>query len=142
MCGLRDEVDATRIGDDQLRALAQATLHLRGKHRMSVGRVGADDKDHVGLHDRVKILRTGGLTQCLLQTITGGRVADTRAGIDVVVAEAGANQLLDEIGFLVAAAGRGDATDRVAAVLRLDSLAARWRRARWLPPTTLRATDR
>jgi len=103
------------------RALAQATLHLRSEHRMSVGRICADDEHHVGLHDRVKILRSGGLTHCLLETIAGGRMTDARAGINVVVAEAGTNQLLDEIGFFVAATGRGDSTDGVASVLRLDS---------------------
>src|SRR3982075_3881394 len=49
-------------------------------------------------------------------------MADARAGIDVVVAEAGSNQLLDQVGFLVAATGRGDATDRVPSILGLDPL--------------------
>jgi hypothetical protein len=49
-------------------------------------------------------------------------VADARAGVDVVVAEAGAHQLLHQEGFFVGAARRGDAADRVAAVFRLDAL--------------------
>src|SRR5882757_1481677 len=89
---------------------------------MSVSRVGTDDENHIRLHHRIKILRARGFTQGLLEAVTRGGVADARAGIDVVVTEAGANQLLDEIGFLVAAPGRGDATDRVAAILCLDPL--------------------
>ena len=40
------QLDLARIGDDQLRALAQAALQLRGEHRVAVGRIGADD-EHV-----------------------------------------------------------------------------------------------
>jgi hypothetical protein len=40
-------------------------------------------------------------------------VADAGAGIDIVVAEARAHQLLDQIGFLVGAAARGDAAERL-----------------------------
>ena len=43
------QVDAARVDDDQLGALAQPPLHARGEHRMGVGRVGADHQDHVGL---------------------------------------------------------------------------------------------
>jgi len=48
-------------------------------------------------------------------------MADARAGVDVVVAERRANQLLDEERLFVRAARRGDAADGVAAVLRLDA---------------------
>ena len=43
------EIDAARIDDDELRALAQPFLHMRGEDRMAVGRIGADDDDHVGI---------------------------------------------------------------------------------------------
>src|SRR5262249_5553680 len=42
--------------------------------------------------------------------------------VDVVVAEAGANQLLHEERLLIGAARRGDAADGVLAVLRLNAL--------------------
>jgi hypothetical protein len=48
-----------------------------------------------------------------LQAVAGRRMADAGAGVDVVVAEAGADQLLDEEGLLVGAARRGDAADRL-----------------------------
>ena len=72
--------------------------------------------------DRVEILRAGRGAEGGLEAVAGRRMADARAGIDVVVAEAGADQLLDEEGLLVGAARRGDAADRALAVLRLDAL--------------------
>src|SRR5690606_21260265 len=55
-----------------------------------------------------------------LEAVAGRRVADAGAGIDVVRAEAGADQLLDEEGLLVGAAAGGDAAERARPVLGLD----------------------
>ena len=88
---------------------------------MRVGRIGADHEDHVGLHDRIEILRAGGLAQGCLESVAGRRVADARTGIDVVVAECGAHEFLHQPGFLVGAARGRDAADRVAPVLALDA---------------------
>ena len=110
-----------RIDYDQLRPFTQALLHARAEHRVGVGRVGADDHDDVGKIDALEVLRAGRLAERLLQPVAGGRVADAGAGVDVVVAEAGADQLLDEEGLLVGAARRGDAANRVLAVLDLDA---------------------
>jgi hypothetical protein len=85
------EVDAPRIGDDELGPLTQAPLHLRSEYRVAVGGVCADDENHVGFHHRIEVLRAGGLAQRIFQSITGGRVADARTSVDIVVAEAGAN---------------------------------------------------
>ncbi|MNC99855.1 hypothetical protein D3C83_182820 [compost metagenome] len=49
-------------------------------------------------------------------------MADARAGIDIVVAERGADQLLHEEGFFVGAARAGDAADRIAAIFGLNAL--------------------
>jgi hypothetical protein len=76
--------------DDQPRALAQAALHARGEHRVAVGRVGADHHDTSALSHRIEVLRAGRLAERLLQAVAGRRVADARAGVDVVVAEAAA----------------------------------------------------
>src|SRR5207248_1106078 len=51
-----------------------------------------------------------------------GRMAYAGAGVDVVVAEARAHQLLHEVSLFVGAARGGNAADGVAAVLRLDAL--------------------
>jgi hypothetical protein len=99
-----DDIGAARIDNDQLGALAQPLLETRGEHRVPVGRVCADDHDYVGLFDAVEILRAGRRPECRLQSIASRRVTNTRAGIDIVVAETGANQFLDEEGFLVGAA--------------------------------------
>ena len=115
------QIDAARIDDDQLRALAQPLLHARGEDRMRVGRIGADHHDDIGLVDRVEILRAGRGAEGLAETVAGRRMADARAGIDVVVAEHGAHQLLHQKGLLVGAARRGDAADRAGAVFRLDA---------------------
>src|SRR5271170_7403130 len=49
-------------------------------------------------------------------------MADTGARVDVVVAEAGANELLHQERLLVGAARRRNAADRVLAILGLDAL--------------------
>ena len=61
-----------RIDHDQLRALAQAALHLACEHRMGIGGIGADDEDHVGIHHRIEILRAGRGAEGRLQAIAGG----------------------------------------------------------------------
>src|SRR5260370_3797265 len=48
-------------------------------------------------------------------------MTDARAGIDIVVAKAGADQLLHQIGFFIGAAGRSDAADGIAAVFLLNA---------------------
>src|SRR5580700_8117041 len=85
-------------------------------------RVSPDDERYVGVLHRVEILRAGRGAVSLAEAIAGRRMADPRAGIDVVVAERRADQLLNQEGFLVGAARRGDAADRVLAVFRLDAL--------------------
>src|SRR5262249_34189499 len=99
-----------------------------------VGRVGADHDHAVGLLDAVEVLRARRFAERGLEPVAGRRVADARAGVDVVVAERGAHQLLHEVGLLVGAARTGDRADRAAAVLRLDALDLRRRvRDRLLP---------
>jgi hypothetical protein len=70
----------------------------------------------------VEILGAGWRAEGGLEAIAGGRMANAGAGIDVVIAERGAHQLLDEIGFLVGASRGRDATDRPAAVFGLNAL--------------------
>src|SRR5712691_4348174 len=48
-------------------------------------------------------------------------MADPRAGIDIVVAETAADQLLHKKGFFIGAARRRDAADRPAPVFCLDA---------------------
>ena len=43
------QIDRTRIDHDQVRTFAQPALHARAEHGVSIGRVGADHHDGVGL---------------------------------------------------------------------------------------------
>ena len=52
-------------------------------------------------------------------------MANARAGVDIIIAEAAADQLLHEIGFLDRAARGGDAADGKPAVFRLNPLELR-----------------
>jgi hypothetical protein len=54
-----DQVDAARVRDDELGSLAQTAFHLRGKHRMTIGGIRADDENDVGFHHRIEILGAG-----------------------------------------------------------------------------------
>ncbi len=89
---------------------------------MRGGRIGADDDDDIGVLDGIEVLRAGGGAIGLAEAIAGRRMADAGAGVDVVVAEAGADQLLHQEGFFIGAARRGDAADGILAVLGLDAL--------------------
>ena len=60
--------------------------------------------DDVGVFDGIEILRAGRGAEGGGQAIARRRMADARAGIDIVVAETGADQLLHQIGFFVGAA--------------------------------------
>ena len=98
------EIDHARIDDDEFRALAKAALQLRGEHRMTVGGIGPDHHDDIGLHHGREGLRACRFAQRVLEAVTGGRVTDPRAGIHVVGAERRAHQFLHEESLLVRAA--------------------------------------
>jgi len=110
-----------RIDDDQLRALADSTLHLRGENRMPFRDVRADHHDHVGLHHRIEILGRRRGAERGLESVAGRRMTNARAGIDVVVAEPGAHQFLHEKSFLVGASRGRDRADRAAPVFFLEA---------------------
>ncbi len=119
------QLRAARIDDDELGALAQPLLDLRADDGMGVGRIAADDQNDVGLRHRVEILRAGRRAEGLAQAIAGRRMANARACVDIIIAEAAADQLLHEIGFLDRAARRGDAADGKTPVFRLNPLELR-----------------
>ena len=116
------DIRPARVDHDQPGALAQPLFEARANDRVAIGWVRADDQDHIGLLDGIEILCARGCTESGTETIAGRRMADARAGIDVVVAEGGADHFLDEEGFLVRAARRGKAANGIAAVLGLDAL--------------------
>ena len=116
-----DQVDPARIDDDETGASAQPFLEARSKDRMGVGRIGADHDHDVRLCDRLEILRAGRCAVGLGKPEAGRRVANARASVDIVVAESGANHLLNQEHFLVGAARGTDRADRVAPILCLNA---------------------
>ena len=89
---------------------------------MPVCWIGADHQDDIAEIDRGEILRARGRPQSGHQAVAGRRMAHSGAGIDVVVAERRAHQLLHEIGVFIGAARRGDAADAVPPIGRLQAL--------------------
>ena len=98
-----DQADLARVDDDQLRTLAQAPFHLRREYRVAGSRVGTDDHDDVGIHDAVEWLRAGRCAERRIQAVARRRMADARAGIDVVVAHRGTHELLYDEDLFVSA---------------------------------------
>ena len=92
---------------------------MRSEHRVGDRGVGADHHDNVRFAHGIEVLRAGGHAEGAFQTVAGWRVANAGAGVDVVVAERGAHQLLHHPHFLVGAARRGDAADGFATMLGL-----------------------
>ena len=117
-----DQIDASRVDDDEAGAGAQPLLQTRGEDRMGVGRIGADDHHDVRLFDRLEILRARGRAVGLRKTEACRRMADAGASVDIVVAEAGAHHFLNQKDLFVGAARRGNRADQVAAVFLLDAL--------------------
>src|SRR5262249_22060334 len=76
----------------------------------------------VSVLDRIKVLRSGRSAIGLAKAVSSRRVADARAGIDVVVAKARADELLDEERLFIRAPRRRDAANAIAAILFLDAL--------------------
>ena len=87
---------------------------------MILGRIGADDDDDVGVLARVEGRGHRRRADAFHQRRDRRGVAQPRAVIDIVGAEAGAHQLLEQIGLLVRALGRAEAGERARAVAVAD----------------------
>ena len=88
---------------------------------MPIGRVRTDHHDDISLGDRVEVLCARRSAESGLEAVARRRVADPRAGVDVVVAEHGTHHLLHEEGLLVGAARGSHGAYRVFAVLLLQA---------------------
>ena len=96
---------AARIRHHQCRAALGRLFEKRRGDRMIFGRVGADDDDDFGILALIKGRRHRGRTDALHQSGDRRGVAQARTMIDIVGAEAGAHQLLEQIGFLIGSFG-------------------------------------
>ena len=116
---------AARVHHDQRLAALGRLLEVGRGDRVVLGRVGADHDDHVGVPRRGERRGHRARADVLEQRRDRGGVAEPRAVVDVVRAEAGADQLLDQIRLLVRALGRAEARERAAAVAVADRAQAR-----------------
>ena len=99
--GVARELRAARVGHDQLRAALDRVLHEGRGDGVVDRRVGADDDDHVGSLHVANGVDHGARADRLHQRGDRRGVAEPRAVVDVVPAEAGAHQLLEEVRLLV-----------------------------------------
>ena len=84
------------------------------------GRIGADHDDDFGIHRRRERRRHRARVQTFHQRRDRRGMAQPRAMIDIVGAEAGAHQLLEQIGLFVRSLGRAEAGQRLDALLVAD----------------------
>jgi hypothetical protein len=119
--GVVDHLDAARVDDDDARAVFVLGLEYRARcHRVSLGGVGADDQEGIGLADVAH--RRAGCTAAhrLAQGRHRSLVAQAGAVVDVVGADGAADELLEDVVVLVGGARRRQPGDGLRAVLLLD----------------------
>ena len=129
---------AARIHHDELGAALGRLLEEGRGDRMVLGRVGADDDDDVGVLALVEGRGHRGRADAFQQRRHRRGVAEPRAVVDVVGAEAGAHQLLEQIGLFVRALGRAEAGERVAGRRGRGFSSGPRRRGRAPPPRSPR----
>ena len=115
---------AARIGDDQRGAALGGLLEKRRRDRMILGRIGADHQDHFRVLAFVERGRHRARADAFHQGGDRGGMAQPRAVIDVVGAEAGANEFLEQIGLFVRALGRAETGQPLRSVAVADFLQA------------------
>ena len=118
--GRTDGLGPARVDHDQLGALPKPPLHQGAEDRVPFGRVGTDDHDDVGLQDRIEVLAGRAPAHRRGQAELGGRVADARAVVDVVVAHHRSDEFLREEYLFVGATRGRHAPDRTHSMARLQ----------------------
>jgi hypothetical protein len=115
---------AARVHHDEVGAALGGLLEIGGRDGMVLGRVGADDDDDVGILDRGERRGDGARADGLHQRGDGRGMAQPGAVVDIVAVEAGAHELLEQIGLLVGALGRAEAGEAAPAMGVADGLEA------------------
>ena len=113
---------ASRVGDDDLCAVAVCLDHPVRDDRMGLLGVGADDEDDLHALDLADGVGHCPGTEYGGQSGHRGGVSETGAVVDVVRADPRAHELLECVIFFIRAACRGKAADGVGAVLVPDRL--------------------
>ncbi|GBD42222.1 hypothetical protein HRbin39_01611 [bacterium HR39] len=135
--GVAGERIGARIGHHQLHAALRRLLEEGGRHRVVLGRIGADHEDQVTVQGLGEGGRDRTAADPLHERRHRGGVAQPRAVVDGVVAEDRAHELLDQIGLLVGALGGAEGGERPAALPFEDALQARRREIQRLLPARL-----
>jgi len=116
--GVADQIDGARIDDHQGSALAPGLQHAEANDGVALGGVGADD-DHAVAGSHVPQLPDGvghgAAAKGSGQTGHAGGVSEPGAVVDVVGADAGAQEFLEEVVLLVGAAGAAQPSHGVGA---------------------------
>ena len=123
--GVVGDALAAHVDHHQLGAASTRLLEERRCDRVVGGRVGAGEDGDVGVDDVAVGRRHRTRPDALEQRGDARGVAQPRAVVDVVGAEAGADQLLEEVGLLVGALRRAEAGDRLADRARSGSAFSR-----------------
>ena len=129
---------AARVHHDQLGAALGRLLEEGRGDRMVLGRVGADHDDEVGVLALVEGRRHRRGADAFEQRRHRRGVAQPRAVIDIVGAEAGAHELLEQIGLFVRALGGAEAGERLRSRRGRGFSSGRRRRGRAPPPRSPR----
>jgi hypothetical protein len=111
---------SARIHHDKLRTAFRRLLEEGGRHGMILGRIGTDHDDDVRILHLIEGRRDRRGADAFQQSCDRGSVAEPRAMVDIVGAEAGPHQLLEQIGFFVRAFRRTEAREPLRALLLLD----------------------
>jgi hypothetical protein len=113
---------AARVEHDEFRTALGGLLEIGGSDGVVLGRVGADDDDDVGILHRGERRGNGARADGLHQGGDRRGMAQPGAVVDIVAVEAGAHELLEQVGFLVGALGRAEAGEAAPAVRVADAL--------------------
>lgn len=63
-----DQIDLARVDHDEFCAFTQALLHARCEDRVSIGWVGTNEQNDVGVFDRLEVLGAGGSAEGIAQS--------------------------------------------------------------------------
>ena len=115
------QFDLARVRHDERDApLPDGALDRTANDRVTLGRIRTDDEDGVRLVEVLDGVRHRAATKGPGESGHRGSVAEPGAVVHVVRADDGAHELLHDVVFFVRAFRRGEAADRIRAVLLLD----------------------
>ena len=114
--GVPGQIAAARIGHDQLHSRLRGVLDERRGHRMIHRGVRADHENHFGIGDVAHLVRHRARVDAFHQRRHARCMAQARAVVDVVGAEAGAHQFLEQVRLFVGAFGGAETGQRPLAV--------------------------